>query len=219
MKLCNKCNIEKPIKEFSARKLSKDGLAHKCKACASVEQKAWRAANPQRTLEAGRAWRKANPDKAKASLKAHKEAYPEKHALYQKRYREKNPKKVVAATRKWQIANPERVAAKRKEWCEANPDKVNQQVRTRRARKMQVAGSHTIADVRSIFDSQRGLCASCEKKLFKSGEKKFHIDHIKPLARGGSDDKYNLQCLCPDCNQRKHAKDPLDWARENGKLL
>jgi len=40
-----------------------------------------------------------------------------------------------------------------------------------------------------------------------------------PLSRGGSNDKYNLQLLCPTCNLKKSAKDPIDFAQENGNLL
>jgi 5-methylcytosine-specific restriction endonuclease McrA len=40
-----------------------------------------------------------------------------------------------------------------------------------------------------------------------------------PLARGGSNDRLNLQCLCPQCNLSKNAKDPIAWAREQGRLL
>lgn len=80
-------------------------------------------------------------------------------------------------------------------------------------------GSHTGKDVQAIFQNQRGLCANCKKKLFKSGAKKYHVDHVIPLAKGGSNWPSNLQCLCPTCNMRKGAKDPLDWAKENGRLL
>lgn len=45
------------------------------------------------------------------------------------------------------------------------------------------------------------------------------FDHIKPLARGGAHLPSNLQVLCPNCNLRERARDPIDHARRNGMLL
>jgi 5-methylcytosine-specific restriction endonuclease McrA len=39
------------------------------------------------------------------------------------------------------------------------------------------------------------------------------------LSRGGSNDISNIELLCERCNLRKHAKDPIDWAQENGLLV
>ena len=34
----------------------------------------------------------------------------------------------------------------------------------------------------------------------------LHVDHVRPISRGGTDDLDNLQFLCPRCNLSKHAK-------------
>lgn len=47
----------------------------------------------------------------------------------------------------------------------------------------------------------------------------FHRDHRRALADGGTNNIGNIELLCGTCNLRKHAKDPIAWARENGRLI
>jgi hypothetical protein len=86
----------------------------------------------------------------------------------------------------------------------------------RRAKVRGAIGSHTKAEIDDLFKRQRGCCASCRGK-FKNGF--FHRDHIMPLALGGTNDILNIQLLCAPCNLKKNARDPFEWAQENGRLL
>lgn len=114
----------------------------------------------------------------------------------------------------WRAANPDTVKAACKRWKDANPDAVKTHRYARRARKANGAGFN-IAQVRAVLAAQGGRCANCRKLV---GEN-FHADHVVPLALGGIHDIKNIQILCPPCNHRKHKKDPIVWARENGRLL
>jgi 5-methylcytosine-specific restriction endonuclease McrA len=69
-----------------------------------------------------------------------------------------------------------------------------------------------MAGLAALFDSQLGRCANryCGKSL-KDG---CHVDHIMPVALGGSGDLRNLQFLCPDCNFRKNKMHPDDWEQQ-----
>lgn len=59
---------------------------------------------------------------------------------------------------------------------------------------------------RYVFDRDRDQCQSCGQTQL---EVQLTVDHIIPLARGGSNDISNLQTLCLKCNQRKrHHLDP-----------
>lgn len=203
-KFCKKCSTEKPKTEFYKQSASKDGLCPRCKSCESARAREWRARNPERCTETARKWKASNPERYAANARAW-------YAM--------NREKDVASSRAWREANPERYYSVVRAWQKDNPEKVAAISRKRRAKKLNSEGSHTAADVKAIFESQRGLCATCSTKLIKSGKNRYHVDHIQPLAKGGTNDKYNLQCLCPGCNQRKSAKDPFAWAKDNGKLL
>tara|TARA_R110000782_G_C14641447_1_gene395675 strand:- start:106 stop:588 length:483 start_codon:yes stop_codon:yes gene_type:complete len=142
-----------------------------------------------------------------------------KNADRTKAWKIKNLKASLEYISQWRNENKERTAITNRKWQKENPDKISEHRRNRRAKKIMSFGRHTAEEIYLIFVFQRGLCANCEKKLFKSGKNKYHVDHIMPLIRGGNNDKYNLQCLCPSCNLRKSSKDPIDWAGKNDRLL
>ncbi len=48
-------------------------------------------------------------------------------------------------------------------------------------------------------------CQSCGANLM--GKKQAHVDHIVPLARGGTNDIDNLQTLCASCHSTKTVKE------------
>lgn len=85
----------------------------------------------------------------------------------------------------------------------------------RRALLRGIDGSFSRADVDRIYKAQRGRCPWCQSSL-KAG---FHRDHKIPLSLGGENIASNIELLCARCNTKKHAKDPIIWANENGKLL
>lgn len=144
---------------------------------------------PEYRLQRDRAWREKNKDRIAAERKA---------------YRLANEPMLRVAIRAWEMANPEKMKA-----CRQN---------TRAKRKL-ATGSHTGEDIKRIYESQRGICINCKIKIPKSGKHRYHVDHIVPLAKGGTNNADNLQILCRSCNCSKGAKDPIDWAQENGRLL
>lgn len=245
MKYCNKCSTEKPKSDFCKQARTKDGLQSMCRACNRnyrAENKdtikayliVYRSENKENLAEKSREYRSENKENIAAYQCAYIIDNAEKiaarhHAYYMdnrdsllaqaREYQADNAEAISAKSRAYYIKNASSITAKQREYNKANPDKRAAHNRNRRAMKIAAEGTHNSADVKAIFEMQRGLCANCNAKLFKSGAKKYHVDHITPLSKGGSNWPSNLQCLCPTCNLRKNAKDPFDWAKENGKLL
>ena len=146
-------------------------------------------------------------------------ANSEKISEYQKNYYMKTAEYSAERKRKYHHENRDRIAAKRKIYRSENSEMLTISKRNERAKRRKAEGKHTLEEIQKILEMQKFMCANCNAKLVKSGKNKYHVDHIMPLIKGGSNWPDNLQCLCPTCNLRKNAKDPIAWANENGRLL
>lgn len=73
----------------------------------------------------------------------------------------------------------------------------------RRKRECAAPGKFTVGDVLVKMEAQGGLCVYCHADV-TGGE--YHVDHVVPLVRGGSNDASNIQVTCPRCNLSKGAR-------------
>ena len=73
-------------------------------------------------------------------------------------------------------------------------------------------------DVRSLFidvrDTPRDRCVYCGVEP----PPKLHADHLIARSRGGPESGDNLVWACKPCNQRKHARDFLEWYAIQGRF-
>jgi 5-methylcytosine-specific restriction endonuclease McrA len=101
-------------------------------------------------------------------------------------------------------------------WRGAHPETLRSIKHKYRAKRA-VGGQYTADDVRELMKLQKRKCAHpwCRKSLAEV----YHVDHRIPLALGGSNDRTNIQLLCPSCNHKKQAKHPVDYAKQNGFLV
>lgn len=113
------------------------------------------------------------------------------------------------------LSKDEKISRRRENynrWREGHKDVDAVRSRNRRALKKGNGGSHTAADIRELFFEQKGLCGLCNLKLDADN---FHVDHWKPISKGGSNDKGNLKLLHPMCNLMKSDKLPEELAIAN----
>lgn len=130
-----------------------------------------------------------------------------------KKYRDNNPEKIKQSQKKFRLKNPERSKEIKNAWAKKQ-DKNYFRLKAHK-RRSRMAGGISKDIVVFLKKMQRGLCAACKLKLFD----KYEIDHIVPLAKGGTHTDENLQLLCPPCNRSKAAKHPIDFMQERGYLL
>lgn len=103
-----------------------------------------------------------------------------------------------------------------RDWRASNADKCRANSSNYRARQKKAEGSCSAEEFEKILNMQKFRCANCKCDLTESGH---HRDHVMPLFLGGTNWASNMQALCPTCNVRKNARDPIEWAQDNGRLL
>lgn len=148
------------------------------------------------------------------------------HAISRAKWTAKNIDKWLAYRAEWRAANPDKNRdyrdahidkrrAAEHAWKSANPEKRRIHKQNRRAMKRAAGGKLSNNLSERLLKLQRGKCACCGKPLGDN----YHLDHIMPLALGGTNEDSNIQLLRAECNLAKHAKHPGDFMRQRGFLI
>lgn len=181
----------------------------------SAKHKANYAKNKPAIAARHLAYRLANPEKTRARALAYSESNRVAINTAQAAYRAANRAAIAEKRRLAYSIEPSRFHAYAKKWAAKNPESTLAYWSTNRAKRDGAEGAHTGHDIKALFASQRGACPNCQALLIKRGAGKYHLDHILPIALGGSNWPSNLQLLCPPCNMSKGAKHPDVWMTDN----
>lgn len=104
--------------------------------------------------------------------------------------------------REWYWQDPERARRARIKYGKNNPDKIRALNHKRKASKRGASVSDlTASQWRQIKDVYGHRCVYCNRRM-----KRLTMDHVIPLARGGSHTASNVVPACRSCNLRKGVK-------------
>ena len=202
----------------------------KCKPCGDAKSKAYRLAHPEQYKAIWDEWYKANRVKAIADRTEFRKKNPESERKTRLAYEERNKERIKAKAAEYRLKNKlrfkERDAKKyaehtekckqyNKDWYANNPDAARVKNQNRRAKVREVGGKLTKGIAEKLFDLQKGKCPCCKRGLGKN----YHLDHVVPLALGGTNTDDNVQLLRAECNLKKHAADPVEFMQSRGFLL
>jgi 5-methylcytosine-specific restriction endonuclease McrA len=140
----------------------------------------YRARHKDRVLESKRSYRERNRE----ALRAKGRAYAQRRAAEDPEYVERQRERIRSA-------DPVHLAAIRKRSYDKHAEQ----------RRAEAASRRTIRR-NTIYDRDGGRCHVCGKQTSRSN---FHIDHLIPRSKGGSDAAGNLAVTHPFCNQTRAA--------------
>lgn len=204
MKFCKKCQCDQ--ERYSGGQ---------CKECTKRLSRAWGASHTEQVKKTKTIYRAINQDMLRAKDAAYRASNTEKFKKRDANYYTKNAQRILASKAEYYEKNREAEVAKKQTYYQANPEKFVIWVGNRRAKKLAVGGRLSQGLAVRLFKLQKGKCPCCKQAL---GDK-YHLDHIIPIALGGTNTDDNIQLLRSTCNHQKWAKHPIDFMQSRGFLL
>ena len=214
-KTCKKCGTSYPLSGFNKLSRSTDGHHGWCRGCSKSAAMEWKSKNRELCRELYARWVAANPEKIKAKNKSRYEKNKEAECKAAAAWRAANPERVREYGAEWREGNRDIARKNSAQWRAENPDAVKAHHQNRRAMKKMAGGKLSAGLAKQLLKLQKGKCACCGMPLGVG----FHMDHVMPLALGGSNTDDNMQLLRATCNLQKHDKHPVDFMQQRGFLL
>ncbi len=209
-KQCSCCNTIKSLDSFYFMK-ENNKYKKKCKECCLLQKHEYYIKNKKHI-----AHKKKNNPYTLIKAKEYRDKNKEELAQKRKIYVNKNKEKIAESTKKWQIKNKDRQKATRIKYEKTKSFKISRTNSSNKRRFIMKNGELNInikypliSELQSMLDNQNNKCVICNIEISRE-QKNIQLDHIKPLAKGGTHTTDNVQWLCADCNRNKSDK----WVSE-----
>ena len=171
-----------------------------------AQSKAYNQNNKERVEEIRAAYYQRHKELISAKNKKHYEKNKEHANATSKKYYKANKEKQRALVKEYYANNKEKAIACKKAWREANKDKISVHAANRRALKFRATIRLTELDKFVIEEIYNLARIRTEQTGFD-----WHVDHNKPLTKGGLHKPTNLQVVPATWNLAKGNRSEDKW--------
>lgn len=213
-KVCCGCGSELPATtdHFYVRKRSNGRryLSSLCKPCVKEDRADRYKSNPDSVREANRRSVEKHGHRyryRKSVRLLFDESYRDAVARRNKEWTQRNRGYIRIYRMARRAENPEYIRNLDREYRKRNRESIKANRATRKARLRGAGGVVSKDDILRQVSSQHSMCFWCESEVGDN----YHVDHLIPIARGGTNSPDNIVISCPRCNVSRGAKMPDEF--------
>lgn len=163
-------------------------------------QRRWYLTHQEEALANARRYRTEHGDKVRETNQRCYKKHADARREYQRRLRIENPQAVKEVQQRYSKNHPE-------------ANRANQHRRRLKHNGEHFTAKDVALQIKAQTDKRGGLhCWWCGKVI----ESSYHIDHVIPLSRGGTNNAANIVIAHAKCNSEKYNKTPAEFM---GRLL
>lgn len=184
------------------------GLRPECKACRKIATRKDYLKRKPKINEYGRAYQERNKEQVRKAQKLwrkrNRESIREKKAAYHRA----NPSRYVERNRLKRAVNPELANSYSRKWRLTHPEQRKVSLANNKLKRCKVKGACSSEQWIAKCKYHGWRCYLCATPLTA---KATHMEHRKPLSRGGSHWPANLAPACQRCNLSKNNKTETEY--------
>lgn len=180
---CKKCNVEKPLETSYRKRTDRGEFRYVCLDCEKLSRAVHYEKNREKYLQAAKAYGELNKE----------------HVLtYGKAWRKGIDRPRLKRTPRAKL--PKHLKS---DWRKNNPWAARLIRHRRRCRIAKLVDTLTASEWIALLEKYGYKCLKCGKQ---APDIVLSIDHVVPIAKGGSNTIENVQPLCTRCNAKKFTK-------------
>lgn len=160
--------------------------------------------DPVKQLARRRAFNRRHRKRLAAAARSYREQHPERIRANRAAFHQRHREKEIERCRAYRAQHPGRASAYARAYRRSHREQVRLNVRRRGALRR---AAHVAAVVPSeIFARDGWICRLCGKPVNPTARGKLgpSLDHVRPLAKGGTHEPGNVQLAHMRCNSSKN---------------
>lgn len=211
-KICSVCGRTLPTDDFRKNKCGPYGLSSECRECKNDMDKQYHQNHKEKHLLWNREYVKKNRERVQQYKHNYYMEHQDESREYNQKYREEHRDEILTYFCAYYLEHMDEIKARTKEWSQTESGKLSHRNanRRRKARMKNIEGDHSKDEMLSVLEFFDYKCAYSGEPL----EEEYHIDHVIPVSKGGTNYIWNIVPANSGPNIAKRDSEMEEWFRK-----